>query len=250
MILFDIDYGYDDDIKYKNKIDNLKVNGEKFNKNKNKNFKVLKLGLETILLGATIGAAISSFNFLRGIGFKPIAYSTDTYKTTKVIETNYTKDGTSKDEYYKRDVKDSEILSIKTPYEIVDNSFKRQVFEFNTTNLSNLEKEFIKANIKNQSELLNQDFINTYIENTKKLNTKNVEYAPYTNEDFIYSDDNNYELSYTSYVNDNNDIKNQEIGDYANFVNITNSAFTLLYLSLFGTPLIRSIKKEVKQKRK
>ena len=244
MLLFDIDYGYDD-TRYKNKIENLKVNEEKFNKNKN--FKVLKYGLEIMLLGATIGAAISSFNFFRGIGFKPIAYSTDTYKTTKVIKTNYTKDGTSKDEYYERDVYNREILSIKTPYEIEDDSFKRQVFEFNTTNLSDLVKDFIKSNIKNQSELLNQDFIKSYIESTKKLNTNNVEYSTYTYEDYIYSLDNNYEISYISYKSNNNDFKNQKIGDYANIVNVTNSAFSLLYLSIFGTPIIRSIKNDVKQ---
>ena len=82
-MLLDIDYGYDDE-KIINKIDNLKINKEEFNKPKK--FKVLKYGLEIVLLGATVCIATSSSNLMRGIGFKPIVCSTDTYKTTKVIE--------------------------------------------------------------------------------------------------------------------------------------------------------------------
>ena len=247
IILLDIDYGYDDE-KIINKIDNLKINKEEFSKPKK--FKVLKYGLEIVLLGATVCIATSSFNLMRGIGFKPIVCSTDTYKTTKVIETNYTKEGINSNEYYKRNANDSEILIVKTPYEIEDDDFKRQVFNFSTNNLSNLEKDFIKNNIKNQDVLLNQDFIQKYIENTKNLYSNNYEYSDYTSEDYIYSIDNTYEIEYTSSINDLNDSKDKEIGNYANVVNTVNSALAVLYLSIFGTPIIRSIKKDVKQKRK
>ena len=102
------------------------------------------------------------------------------------------------------------------------------MFNFSTNNLSNLEKDFIKNNIKNQDVLLNQDFIQKYIENTKNLYSNNYEYSDYTSEDYIYSIDNTYEIEYTSSINDLNDYKDKEIGNYSNVVNTVNYALVVL----------------------
>ena len=61
------------------------------------------------------------------------------------METKYSKDGIDVNEYYDNS-KTNNILTIKSPYDILDDSFCRQVYKFNDNYLSDSEKSFIKSN--------------------------------------------------------------------------------------------------------
>lgn len=248
-MLADIDYGIDfneNDKDYNTKIKISYINNNHFKDNKFK--KIIKCGLSFTLLGFFIYTSASTINLLNGLDYKPIAFATDKYEKIKVMETKYSKDAIDINEYYDNS-KTNNILTIKSPYDILDDSFCRQVYKFDDNYLSDSERNFIKSNIHNQNKLLDQDFIQKYISSTKKLKTSKVEYAEYTDEDFIYSDDNNYEIEYTSFTNDKNDVKMQEIGDNcANFINMTNGVLSTIYLALFTPPIINSIKSDSKKK--
>lgn len=150
--------------------------------------------------------------------------------TYKITSTEYSKDGVIEKEYYNDKVILKSAITLKTPYyKNIDGTFGRDIYDISVSSYSDEEIAYILNNVDNQEELLNQDYIKELVKKAKNPSNE-FKFVRRENIDNIPSD-NDYEISYTVYDEDLNDVKM-----YSSKLNDT--ILTLLYSLISGGEII------------
>lgn len=162
-----------------------------------------------ILTSLTMTISLMYQAFTKFIGIKP--FSENQYYKPKTTMVDRGKNGISYKYIYTDEELFEESVVIRTPY-YYDNygNIRRGVYAVNINQFSNIELEHIYGNVSNQDILLNQEYIKNLIDNNynNELYFFNHDIFNFICSEYTYEipEDNNFEISYATYVRDNNDV--------------------------------------------
>lgn len=174
--------------------------------------------IAALVCGLALTEGITYYSFVKSWG-KP--FSKNEYLVHKTTSTEYSKDGIIRSEQYKDKLILKKAITLKTPYyKNIDGTIGRDVYNISASSYSDEEISFILNNVENQEILLDQEYIQSLIEKAKNPSNK-FKFLRYEIINEIPKD-NDYEISYTVYDEDLNDVKM-----YSSKVNDT--LLTILY---------------------